>query len=182
MRQFFLALLRQGPVHGYELKRAYDQLFGAVAPAMNVGQVYVTMGRLERDGLVTVREEPREDGPDVKVYELTTEGEKVLDEWLEQVVDPPPARSDLVVKLVAAWLGGADAVAPMVAEHRQQYLQDLRALDALAADSARGSLSDLLVQGAALRLQAELRFLDLVDERLDLTRPIHPRSDPEDDR
>jgi DNA-binding PadR family transcriptional regulator len=178
MRHLFLALLRRGAVHGYELKRAYDELFGAVAPAINVGQVYVTMGRLERDGLVTVREERRDDGPDVKVYELTTEGDKALEEWLLEPVDAPTGRSDLVIKLVATWLGDPDAVQQMVAEHRQRYLQDLRALDALAADAAQGSLSDLLVQGAALRLQAELRFLDLVAERLDLERPI--RKDPSD--
>ena len=180
MRHLFLALLRRGPVHGYELKRTYDELFGAVAPAINVGQVYVTMGRLERDGLVSMHVEVRAEGPDLKVYELTTEGEKVLDEWLEQTVEPPSGRSDLVIKLVAAWLGDADDVRPLVAAHRQQYLRDLRTLDALAADAERGSLSDLLVQGAALRLQAELRFLDLVDERLDLHRPIPNPKDGSD--
>jgi DNA-binding PadR family transcriptional regulator len=178
MRHLFLALLRRGPVHGYELKRTYDELFGAVSPAMNVGQVYVTMGRLERDGLVTVREERRDDGPDVKVYELTTEGEKALDEWLLEPVDAPTGRSDLVIKLVATWLGDPGAVHDLVADHRQRYLQDLRALDSLAAGEDSGSLSDLLVQGAALRLQAELRFLDLVEQRLDLDRPI--RKDPSD--
>jgi DNA-binding PadR family transcriptional regulator len=180
MRQLLLALLRRGPAHGYELKRAYDELFGAVWPAINVGQIYVTMGRLERDGLVTVHEEARADGPDRKVYELTTEGEKVLDDWLLEAVEPPTGRSDLVIKLVAAWISDPHAVAGLVGGHRQRCLEDLRSLDALAADAAEGSLSDLLVQGAALRLQAELRFLDLVDQRLDLTRPPDDRKGTSD--
>jgi DNA-binding PadR family transcriptional regulator len=172
VRHLLLALLRRGPVHGYELTRTSDELFGAVAAPVNVGQIYVTMGRLERDGLVVVHDEARADGPDRKVYELTTEGQKLLDEWLLEAVDAPQGRSDLVIKLVATWLSEPGAVPRLVADHRQRYLEDLRALDALAADATTGSLSDLLVQGAALRLQAELRFLDLVDERLDLTRPI----------
>jgi DNA-binding PadR family transcriptional regulator len=178
MRQLLLALLRRGPAYGYELKRAYDELFTPVWPAINVGQIYVTLGRLGRDGLVAVHAELRADGPDRKVYELTEEGEKVLDAWLVEASERPTGRSDLVLKLVGAWVSDATRVHGLVAEHRQHCLEDLRALDALAADAASGSLPDLLVQGAALHLQAELRFLDLVDERLDPTRPpLQPNTD-----
>ena len=59
MRFVFLALLASGPAHGYELKRRYDALFGAVWDPINVGQIYVTLGRLERDGLVTHTEVPQ---------------------------------------------------------------------------------------------------------------------------
>lgn len=173
MRHFFLALLQDGPAHGYDLKRSYDRLFGAVAPPLNVGQVYVTMRRLEREGLVTVEAEARDGGRDVKTYAITTEGGKVLEEWLAEPVAPPSGRSDLVVKLAATWLLGPDAVRSFVAHHRQLHLEQLRRLDARAAQAARGSLDDVLVQGAALRIQAELRFLDLIDERAVLS-PLSP--------
>jgi DNA-binding PadR family transcriptional regulator len=170
VRFLFLALLGAGPAHGYDLKRAYDGRFGAVWGRLNIGQVYTTMARLERDGYVAHETVAQGDRPDKKVYEITDLGRKALATWMGEADDPPAVKSDLVLKLVAAQLTGADP-APLLARQRQRYLQSLRDLDALVPTTSPANDGDdvvetLLVEGAALHLDAELRWLDLCERRL----------------
>lgn len=175
-----LALLDRGPAHGYELKRAHDELFGDVAPPVNVGQIYVTLTRLEKDGSVVHRVEKGTDGPDRKVYELTPLGRKALQSWLSEPSDLPVGKSDVVLKLVAGLVRDG-TVAPAVAEHRTRCIQALRHLVSQRHGSAAAdpptteqapthqpvaALGGLLREASVLHLQAELRWLDLVDERL----------------
>ena len=87
MRHPFLALLATGPAHGYELKQALDERFGSTMPVLNAGQVYTTLARLERDGLVRGHDIP-EDSRQKRVYELTAAGREALDDW---VATPTPA-------------------------------------------------------------------------------------------
>jgi len=168
MRYVFLALLASGPAHGYELKRRHDALFASGWGPINIGQIYVTLGRLERDGLVTHHTVRQAGRSDRKVYELTELGHKALETWLGEPPDVPLPKSDLLLKLVSASLAGAsdapDAQA-VVGAHRQRCLQALRDLDGAVADAAAGSVAELLAQGTGLHLQAELRWLDLCDER-----------------
>ena len=180
MRFVFLALLATGRAHGYELKRRYDALFGAVWEPINIGQIYVTLGRLERDGLVSHTVVRQDRSADRKDYELTELGRKALEGWLGEPAEAPIAKSDLLLRLVGASLAGADLY-PLIGEHRQRCLQALHDLDLAAADSAPGTVADLLVQGTALHLQAELRWLDRCDEvlssgplRLDTAPPDAP--------
>jgi DNA-binding PadR family transcriptional regulator len=162
----FLALLGAGPAHGYDLKRAYDAQFGAIWGPLNIGQVYTTMARLERDGLVTHETVAQGDRPDKKVYAITAVGRKVLDGWMAEADDAPAVKSDFVLKLVAARLTGTDP-GPVLARQRQRYLQSLRDLDALVPlDDDPDGVHGLLVEGAALHLDAELRWLDLCEQRL----------------
>ena len=165
MRFVFLALLAAGPSHGYELKRRYDGLFGAVWEPINIGQIYVTLGRLERDGLVTHTAVRQAKGADRKDYELTELGRKALDEWLDEPPDVPLPKSDLLLRLVGGSLAG-NPVGDLIGEHRQRCLQALRDLEGPAAEATAGSVADLLVQGTALHLQAELRWLDHIDHVL----------------
>ena len=167
MRFLFLALLGAGPAHGYDLKRAYDARFGAIWGRLNIGQVYTTMARLERDGLVARETVAQGDRPDKKVYEITDVGRKALATWMNEADDPPAVKSDLVLKMVAAQLTGTDP-APVLARQRQRYLQSLRDLDALVPvdDGEHDVVEALLVEGAALHLDAELRWLDLCERRL----------------
>src|SRR6266540_2720405 len=167
LRYDFLALLASGPAHGYQLKRRHDALFASGWGPINIGQIYVTLGRLERDGLVTHRTVQQAGRSDRKVYELTELGRKALETWLGEPPDVPLPKSDLLLKLVSASLVGApdapDAQA-VVGAHRQRCLQALRDLDGAVADAAPGSVAALLAQGTGLHLQAELRWLDLCDE------------------
>lgn len=165
MRFVFLALLASGPAHGYELKRRYDGLFGSVWEPINIGQIYVTLGRLERDGLVAYTTVRQAKGADRKDYELTELGRKALAGWLSEPAEAPLPKSDLLLKLVGASLAGTD-IRGLIGEHRQRCLQALRDLDGAASEATAGSVADLLVQGTALHLQAELRWLDHCDDVL----------------
>jgi DNA-binding PadR family transcriptional regulator len=164
MRYVFLALLASGPAHGYELKRRHDALFASGWGPINIGQIYVTLGRLERDGLVAHRTVQQPGRSDRKVYELTELGRKALDTWLDEPPEVPLPKSDLLLRLVGAALVGATDPAAVLGAHRQRCLQALHDLDRTAAEAAPGSVAELLAQGTGLHLQAELRWLDLCDE------------------
>jgi DNA-binding PadR family transcriptional regulator len=169
VKYVLLAMLGPGPAHGYDLKRTYDGVFADVWGPINIGQIYVTMGRHERDGLVVRHGPPA--GPhggrsDRKLYELTELGRKQLEDWLTAPTEPAPAKSELLLRLVAAGFAGGPGAGQVIAEHRQRCLQQLRQLDR-AVTTAPGALAELAFQGAALHLQAELRWLDLCDQRLE---------------
>jgi DNA-binding PadR family transcriptional regulator len=164
VRYVFLALLASGPAHGYELKRRHDALFASGWGPINIGQIYVTLGRLERDGLVTHDVVQQAGRADRKVYELTELGHKALDTWLEEPPEAPLPKSDLLLRLVGAALVGTIDPEAVLGAHRQRCLQALHDLDRAAAEATPGSVAELLAQGTGLHLQAELRWLDLCDE------------------
>ena len=86
-----LALLAKEPSHGYQLRARLRQALGPVGEAMNAGQIYVTLGRLEKAGLVACEREPGlPDRPDRKVYALTAAGQQRVADWLTEVSWPKP--------------------------------------------------------------------------------------------
>jgi DNA-binding PadR family transcriptional regulator len=163
MRHPFLALLASGPAHGYELKQALEERFGSTLPPLNAGQVYTTLARLERDGLVRGADVP-DDSRQKRVYELTDAGREELDRW---VATPTPAtrlRDEFFLKLVLAAQAGVADPRLLIERQRREYLQALRDL---AGMSSNGNVAgSLLVEGAALHLEADLRWLDLCEERM----------------
>ena len=163
MKHVFLALLAPGRTHGYELKRRYDELFASVWGPVNIGQIYVTLGRLAKDGLVVQTEVGQDGRPDRKDYELTERGRKALHAWLAESDPVPMPKSDLVLKLVGASLLGTDDARALIADHRQRCFQSLRDLDAATADTPVDTVAGVVAHGAALHLQAELQWLDHCD-------------------
>src|SRR5207344_2512313 len=99
MRELFLALLSADRAHGYELKQSLDQEFGDLLPALNAGQIYVTLGRLERDGLVAGHAVPG-DGRGKRVYELTDAGREALMAWIDAPVSGRRIKDEFFMKLV----------------------------------------------------------------------------------
>ncbi len=163
MRYPFLALLANGPTHGYELKLAIEQRFGSVLPPLNAGQVYTTLARLERDGLVEGSDVP-EDSRQKRVYELTDAGREALADWLAAPATATRLRDEFFLKLVlAGWTGIADPRA-LIERQRREYLQALRDLVGAAANG--NEAGSLLAEGAALHLEADLKWLDLCQDRL----------------
>jgi DNA-binding PadR family transcriptional regulator len=169
MRFLFLALLVRGPTHGYALKQLHDELFGHPWPPMNIGQIYVTMGRLERDGLVEVtpdgEAEPaggssQSNRPARKIYSLTELGRKELDQWMTDPGESSMPKSDLLLRLVAASITGDVGVQSVIDDCRRTVLLALRSLSEAVATDAEDSLAGLLVQQAILHLQADLTWLD----------------------
>ncbi|HXV57383.1 MAG TPA: helix-turn-helix transcriptional regulator [Gaiellaceae bacterium] len=164
MRYPFLALLAAGPAHGYELKQALEQRFGPTLAPLNAGQVYTTLQRLERDGLVSGRDVPG-DTRQKRIYTLTEAGREALTSW---VTAPTPAtrlRDEFFLKLVLAGTSGITDPRALIEQQRREYLVALRAL-AEANGAADGPVASLLAEGTALHLEADLRWLDLCESRL----------------
>ena len=107
MRQeVVLAMLAKEPSYGYELRARLREALGPLGEAMNPGQVYVTLTRLEKTGLVTSRRaEGLADRPDRTVYGLTPAGQERVAEWLAEVSWPKPDLAEFHLKLVAAAAG-----------------------------------------------------------------------------
>jgi DNA-binding PadR family transcriptional regulator len=171
MRHAFLALLANQPRHGYDLKVAIEQLFGDALPPMNAGQIYTTLARLARDGLVQSAHVAQPHRPDKRVYALTEAGREALATWLNEPAPGPQLKDEFFMKLVLAQMPGVDGhrgPAAIIARQRQAYLQSLRDLNDLAARAERESRATtlLLIEGAMLHLQADLTWLDLCEARL----------------
>jgi DNA-binding PadR family transcriptional regulator len=159
-----LGLLEPEPSHGYELKRAYDHRFGQDKP-LPFGQVYATLGRLERDGRVEVRGTEHGAGPERKRYAITPDGVTVLEQWLGEPEPPEPhLQSVLFAKVVLALLSDRPAAAFLDAQ-RAAHLARMREL---TARRRAGPLAEALLADYALfHLEADLRWIDLTESRLD---------------
>jgi DNA-binding PadR family transcriptional regulator len=166
LRFALLGLLVCQPLHGYDLKNKLERALGGNWE-INFGQIYTTLGRLERDGLISAGTEA-EDGRGKKTYEITDLGRNELETWLDQSVEKVESlRDEFLVKLIVRHLAGYGDTLLAIAQQRQAYLQQLRELIALAGRKSEDPLVSLLIEGAILHLQADLRWLDLCDERLE---------------
>ena len=159
-----LGLLEDGPRHGYELKREYDVRFASGRP-LAFGQVYATLARLLRNGLVEVDAVEAGGGPERKRYAITDLGVTDLEEWLGRPESPEPhLQTVLFAKVALALLSGRPATAFLDVQ-RAAHLKRMRELTAL---KTRGDLSAKLVADYALfHLEADLRWLELTAARLD---------------
>lgn len=165
MRSLFLALLAGESRHGYEIKQTLEHEFGELLPALNAGQIYTTLARLERDGLVDGRI-VEGDSRRKRVYELTEAGRTTLAGWIETPVPGTRLKDEFFMKLVILASAGLAEPKALIAGQRREYLQSLRDLDAvLTADGTR-TATELLAEGAALHLKADLEWLDLIEQRL----------------
>jgi DNA-binding PadR family transcriptional regulator len=160
----FLGLLEAGPSHGYDLKREYDTSFGLDRPVA-YGQVYATLSRLLKHGLVTVDGVESGEGPERKRYAITEDGVADVETWLSEPEKPDLyLHSTLYVKVVLALRSGRPAVEVLDA----QRAEHLRLMRELTRRKLAGTLADQLVCDHALfHLEADLRWLELTADRLD---------------
>lgn len=159
-----LGLLEAGPRHGYELKRAYDERFGHDRP-LHYGQVYATLARLLRNGLVTETGVEPGGGPERKSYAITDAGVTDVEQWLATPEKPEVyLQNTLYTKIVLALLSGRDA-ASVLDTQRSAHLEVMREL---TRRKSGGDLADALICDHALfHLEADLRWLELTAARLD---------------
>jgi DNA-binding PadR family transcriptional regulator len=167
MRLPLLALLAKEPAHGYELKTLLEQTFGQAYPSPNIGQIYVTLQRLERDGLVASQDVVQATRPNKRVYELTAAGREALAAWIDEPSEGPRIRDDFFMKLVLSpFVGETDQMA-LINRQRRHYLNLMRGLSKLASTTDKDSrISRLLIEGAMLHLQADLDWLERCQEEL----------------
>ncbi|MEV4414149.1 PadR family transcriptional regulator [Catellatospora sp. NPDC049609] len=162
--QMLLGLLEAGPRHGYDLKHSYDERFGQGRP-LHYGQVYSTLARLLRHGLVEVEAVEPGEGPDRKRYAITDAGVTDVAQWLARPEKPELyLQNVLYAKVVLALLTGRPA-ADLLDVQRAEHLKLMREL---TRRRDGGDLADQMVCDFALfHLEADLRWLELTAARLD---------------
>jgi DNA-binding PadR family transcriptional regulator len=171
IRHALLALLEDGPKYGLQLRHEFEARTGEVWP-LNVGQVYTTLQRLERDGLVTALSDD-DDGPQ-KGYEITAGGRGELLSWLQTPPDAAqPPRDELLIKvLVAVGLRDVD-VQEVIQVHRRHLVQLMQRYTAVKADADVDDVAIALIVDAELfRIEAAVRWLDSAEVRLRQHGPI----------
>jgi DNA-binding PadR family transcriptional regulator len=177
IRHALLALLSEGPKYGLQLRQEFEARTGEAWP-LNVGQVYTTLQRLERDGLVE-SDGADDDGPQ-KGFRITARGEAELGTWLRTPPDlSSPPRDELVMKvLIALGVPGVD-VHEVIQSHRRylvQLMQEWTRLKEYAADRDLGFA--LVVDAELFRLDSVVRWLDAAEGRIRRTGVDRPNREP----
>ncbi len=168
-----LALLSEGSKYGLRLQSEFESRTGTVWP-LNVGQVYTTLQRLERDGLVAADVDGERSQ---KRYRITPAGSEELAGWLRTPPElVPPPRDELVIKvLVALQIPGID-IRALVQVHRRHVIEVMQRYTRIKAEAAKDDVPLALVADAELfRLEAIIRWLDAADVRL---QQLPPRPAP----
>ncbi|MFN0206374.1 MAG: PadR family transcriptional regulator [Planctomycetota bacterium] len=160
-----LAILSDKPTHGYGLKAEFEKSTAGTWP-LNVGQVYTTLARLQRDGLVAtvgVHEGPRQ------TWRITASGRAQLDEWYKTPIseDPPP-RDELAIKVLLAIAADGTDVSAILQQQRTATLERLQQFTRhkMKADPAAELPWLLLLDALILKAEAEVRWLDICEARL----------------
>lgn len=187
VRSGLLALLTEQPMHGYQLRQEFEARTGGTWP-LNIGQVYTTLARLERDGLVESASQGDADSPEHQdstrsageKYQLTSAGRTEINNWWSTpVLRGAPARDELPIKLaLAVTVSGVDVVA-VLQRQRTETMRVLRDYTLLKKDADASLQQELEVVGTDLAwslvldnlifaAEAELRWLDHVETRLTL--------------
>jgi DNA-binding PadR family transcriptional regulator len=182
IRHGLLALLERGPSHGYQLRAEFDAATGATWP-LNVGQVYTTLDRLERDGLVAQDGAPDADGR--IAYRITDVGQAELRGWFASPVSPKGApRDELAIKLaLAVTTPGVDVLRVVQTQRTATMsgLQELTRLKAGADDGPDDLAWTLVLDSLVFRSEAEIRWLDHCEARVARAaarRPAAASTDP----
>jgi DNA-binding PadR family transcriptional regulator len=165
VRHALLALLSEGSKYGLQLREEFEAGTGEVWP-LNVGQVYTTLQRLERDGLVE-SDDTVPDGPQ-KAFRITAEGEQELAGWLRTPPDlAAPPRDELVMKVLVAMRVPVVSVHDVIQVHRRYLVELMQQWTRIKEAEAESDLSLALVVDAELfRLDAVIRWLDAADGRI----------------
>lgn len=181
VRHAILALLAQRPRHGYDLRTAFEAVAGgeenwAVKPA----QVYTTLTRLEKSGFVTEQSVEQDAGPEKRIYAITAEGRTALQDWFAEGTPPEHQRDAFFLKLMLALVSGAADPYRMISTQRTLLYRELHAITnrRVRVDPNRELAKLLLLDKAAMRLEADLRWLEMTEVRLDDIRR-QPLPEPE---
>lgn len=188
VRHAILGLLAQRPRHGYELRAAFSAVVGGdenwdVKPA----QIYSTLNRLEEAGLVEECSTEQDGGPEKRIYAVTEPGRATLQEWFGSGVVPEHQRDEVFVKLMTGLVSGAADLGKLVQIQRSVLYQELHAATTMRDGyNPRTEIAQiLLLDKSIMHLEADLRWLDITEMRLDevkrqpLPEPeIRPRGRP----
>jgi len=164
VREGLLVLLADGPKHGYQLKVDFEAATGEAWP-LNIGQVYTTLQRLERDELVKAT---GEDDEGRIAYRITATGKEEIEHWLSEPVERSVANRDEVsMKLLLTLASGVAGPQRVIDAQRRSTMQALQDYTRLRSDGERSDFPwQLHIDRLIFRSEAELRWLDRVEERM----------------
>lgn len=176
-----LALLADGPSHGYDLRGKFED---AVGPqwGLNVGHLYQVLDRLHRDGLVEATAVPQPHRPDRVMYRVTSAGQVELNTWLaEPITRSRGYRDDFFLKLMAAAQRGPAEPEKVIRTQRKQLIHELHSLTESHRATGEDPLVSLLLDSAILQTQARLQLIDLAEDRSEqlLTRATRTQRAPQ---
>ncbi|WP_033342657.1 PadR family transcriptional regulator [Catenuloplanes japonicus] len=161
MQDVVLAMLAKEPAHGYELRARVRDALGPLGESMNAGQIYVTLTRLTRAGLVVAsHDDGLPDRPDRRVYDLTPAGRERVAAWITEVSWPKPDITEFHLKLVAAAAARLADPVDLVDAQRREVMRRIREAQRAALDRAVDPIAGLLLEGVVLRLRADLEWLE----------------------
>jgi DNA-binding PadR family transcriptional regulator len=170
VRHAVLGLLTQRPRHGYELRAAFEALVGGeenwdVKPA----QIYSTLTRLEKHGLVAEEGVEQDAGPEKRIYAITSSGVNTLNEWFEEGIASQHQRDEFFIKLMVGMVSGAADPYQLIQTQRTHLYRELHTITSQRSrsDPRKELARILLLDKAAMHLEADLRWLDLTEDRLD---------------
>ncbi len=181
VRHAVLGLLAQRPRHGYELRAAFQAVVGGeenwdVKPA----QIYTTLTRLEKSGMVAEEAVAQDFGPEKRIYAITSAGRKALKDWFTSGIELEHQRDEFFIKLMIGL--ACDAVDPykLIHTQRNHLYQELHTITAQRsrANPHKELANILLLDKAVMHLEADLRWLDIIEARLDEIRK-QPLPEPE---
>jgi DNA-binding PadR family transcriptional regulator len=182
VRHAILGLLAQKPRHGYQLRSAFEAVIGGDANwEVKPAQIYTTLERLEEAGLVERSSDLGEgDEPSRRIYALTVSGHKALMKWFASGVTPEHQRDEFFVKLMVGLVCGEADPARLIQTQRAHLYQELH-----AATTQRDGYNPktemaqiLLLDKSIMHLEADLRWLDITEQRLDEVKE-QPLPEPE---
>ncbi len=181
VRNALLGLLAHTPRHGYELRTAFEALAGGedsweVKPA----QIYTTLARLEEGGFIQQEGVGQSGGPEKRIYAITPQGRAELLNWLRSGVDATYQRDEFYVKLMLSLVSGVVDPYLVIQAQRSRLFQELHDLTLRRnqADPATELAQIFLLDKAMMHLEADLRWIDMIESRLDEIRR-HPPPAPE---
>ena len=181
VRNAILGFLSQHPRHGYELRAAFESLMGGeqnweVKPA----QIYTTLSRLEENGMVVQTAVEQDGGPEKRIYAITEAGKFELDDWFNQPVQDDPQRDEFYLKLMLSLSTRDIDPYKVIQVQRSHLFQNLHQITTQRQQLERQSdLAQIfLMDKAVMHLEADLRWLDRIESRLDDIRR-HPPPEPE---
>jgi len=164
VKHLFLALLSQKELHGYELKNGFENLAGGRWP-LNFGQVYQTLSRLERDGLIESYEVAQTDKPDKKVYRLTKAGREHLSAWLKAEDNWNLFFDELALKMLAFELIDPKEALEILRSYRSLILRVIKSLTQMRAQKPENTTPALLLERNIYRAEADLKWVTNMIER-----------------
>lgn len=163
-----LGLLDKGPRHGYRLAKEFEAVVGPGWGSLNLGNLQQVLDRLGKQNLIVSKLSVHPGQPDRIVHRITTEGRRALDEWLFEASGRSAGyRDDFILRVMVAATRSPDEVRAVCRIQQDARMAELHTLQELREDHDGDPIAALTLEAAILHANADLRLIDIVDERAD---------------